>query len=339
MPERDQALASDRIQSADAVDGAWWDGLVASSPDATVFQSSAWAAYVHSLGQDPWFLWSTDGAGQPRALLLVQRTRPARGEGIRRLLGRGGTSWAWRHGPLVTRDTPAQTVDALTQYTERQAGQRRARIERATSPLHHGREAVETALVARGWSPTRQATILLDLRAPEETLWRALKPAARKALAKCDRDGVKVRRLLADEPLETYLELLRETRQRLGFGLPPYYPSETMRRAFRGTGAVSEVFVAERDACMLGGLGIIGFGPAVIEIAAAQSRVALVEKLYTNDAIKWAVIRWAREAGFRWYDLGGIDPDPSDQKAMAIRQFKEKWGGAVVEFAAFSWRP
>ena len=335
MPERDQAVGAGDVQSADAVDGAWWDRFVAASPEATVFQSSAWAGYLKSLSHDPWFLWLADASGHLRATLLVQRTS-ARGSLLRRLLGDGG-SWAWRHGPLVTGAAPEATVATLVEHVERAAGHRRVRlIERVTPPL--GGQSVETVLTARGWTPTRQATILVDLRPAEEALWRALRPAARKAITKSERDGLKVRRLEPDEPLDEYQDILKETRERLGFGLPPHYPSQAMRQAFRGTSAVCEVFVAERDGRTLGGLGIIGFGPAVVEIAAAQSGVALAERLYTNDAIKWAVIRWAREAGFRWYDLGGIDPDPKDPKAAAIRQFKEKWGGVVVEFAAYSRR-
>ena len=342
MPDRDQTLSAVKVHSAETVDTAWWDSLVLSSPDATVFQSGAWAAYLRALGHQPRFLWSTDVAGHPRGLVLVQRAWSGRRSLIARLLGRAAQAWTWRHGPLALGTGPEDdAVHELADAAEAQARRRGTHIERVTPPLHHGRAVVESVLTGRGWTPIRQATIVMDLRPSEEALWRALKPTARKALGRCERDGVKVRRLLPDEPLDDYLEVLQQTRQRLGFGLPPHYPSATMRRAFQGTAAVAEVFVAERGARVLGGLGVIGFGPAVIEIAAAQSSEALAEKLYTSDAIKWAVIRWAREAGFRWYDLGGIDPDPNPTapKAAAIRQFKEKWGGAVVEFAAFSEKP
>jgi hypothetical protein len=317
------------------VDRAWWDKLVAACPEATVFQSSAWAAYLRSLAHDPWFLWSFDRAGQPAAALLVQRTGGTDRSLIGRFLRASHERWTWRHGPLAGPGS-ADELPALIVHADGEARQRRVAFERVTPPLERGRESVEAVLAQRGWTRTRQATILVDLRPPEEALWRALRPAARKALAKCERDGLKVRRLEPDAPLDDYLDVLRETRTRLGFGLPPHYPSEAMRRAFQGTSAVCEVFVAERNGRVLGGLGVIGFGPTVIEIASAQSGLALAEKLYTNDAIKWAVIRWAREAGFRWYDLGGIDPEPADAKAAAIRQFKEKWGGAIVEFGAFA---
>lgn len=318
------------------MDRSWWDGLVAASPEATVFQSSAWAAYLRSLAHDPWFVWSLDAAGHPSAVLLVQRTGRTDRSLVRRLLGDDRPRWTWRHGPLASPEA-AGGLQALLAHAEDEARRRRVAFERVTPPLERGREIMETALAQRGWTRTRQATILVDLRPPEEALWRALRPAARKAMAKCERDGVKVRRLAPDEPLDEYLDVLRETRSRLGFGLPPHYPSEAMRRAFQGTPAVCEVFVAERNGRVLGGLGIIGFGPAVVEIASAQSGLALTEKLYTSDAIKWAVIRWAREAGFRWYDLGGIAPEPEDAKAATIRQFKEKWGGSIVEFGAFAW--
>lgn len=69
----------------------------------------------------------------------------------------------------------------------------------------------------------------------------------------------------------------------------------------------------------------------------AHSALALERRLYAGDVIKWDVIRWAGRAGFRRYDLGGVDRAPLDTKAAGIRQFKEKWGGDLAEYATYRW--
>lgn len=317
------------------MDGPWWDRAASGSPDANVFQSTGWARYLAASGAVR-HVWAEDEDGRPAGLLVVQKIAGTPRGALRRILAARGSAYTWRHGPLVLGGAPAPTLAAL--LGEVDAAARRegvGAVERVTPPLTAPADAYERAYAERGYAGQRAATILVELQQPRDLLWRGLHPSARKAVARCRRQGVTIRRLAPDEPLDRYLEVLRETRARLGLPMPPTYPCDSIREAFRDTAARCEVFVAEQDGRMLGGLGVLAFGTVVHEIAVAQSGDALERHLYTGDAIKWAVIEWARQAGFRSYDLGGIDLAPADPKAAGIRRFKEKWGGRTVEYPRY----
>ena len=58
--------------------------------------------------------------------------------------------------------------------------------------------------------------------------------------------------------------------------------------------------------------------------------------IYGQDLLKWRLMQWGREHGFRVYDLMGVNPHSTDPKERGIFQFKAKWGGDLVEFPVFS---
>lgn len=316
------------VESAAMLDPGWWDKLVLGSPGATIFQSSAWARYV-GRERSVRFLWAT-AAGRPCGALLLEASTPARS--WRRMLGVSDGAFAWRHGPLVLEGDPGEVGGRLLDEVERQAREERVRgVQSASAPLCPEPRQLSTAFAMRGYEAAAAATVLVDVSVPREQLWEALDPAARKAVRRCEKTDVTVRRLGADESLDEYHALLRETRARLQLDMPPYYPTTEMRAIFRQSGGLVEVFVATHRGLAVGALGVIGFGPTIVEVGLAQSDHAVRERIYAGDILKWSIIRWAHEAGLHWYDLGGIDPNPTSPKAAGIRRFKEKWGGRIVE--------
>jgi len=58
-----------------------------------------------------------------------------------------------------------------------------------------------------------------------------------------------------------------------------------------------------------------------------------------NFLLQWTIIRWAAEAGFTTYDLGGVDthtaiglPQDASHPLWNLFRFKTQWGARPVEF-------
>jgi lipid II:glycine glycyltransferase (peptidoglycan interpeptide bridge formation enzyme) len=58
--------------------------------------------------------------------------------------------------------------------------------------------------------------------------------------------------------------------------------------------------------------------------------------LFGPDLLKWSIMQWACEQGNVSFDLGGVNPEPVDEKELNIRRFKEKWSGAYSEYLLVS---
>jgi len=92
-----------------------------------------------------------------------------------------------------------------------------------------------------------------------------------------------------------------------------------------------QVFVAEVGNAICYGLGVLSFNGILFEIGAAR-KVGVKAGGFAGDLVKWKIMCWGAEMGYRVYDLAGVAPDPQNCKEEGIRQFKSKFGGAYVEF-------
>ena len=69
-----------------------------------------------------------------------------------------------------------------------------------------------------------------------------------------------------------------------------------------------------------------------------RSQQSIDEKLYVGDLIKWEIMKWGVEQGFRLYDLAGFSPTPGAGKEEGIMRFKKKWGGMPIGYSMFEKR-
>lgn len=317
-----------------------WNEWVASSPNATLFQTTYWAdRLVDLLGFEPKYLTLHERNNPvPVALLLYFRAaynhlyywKKPFGGIVLAILKRLVPVYLWHGGPLVLQGNPITIIPSLLSEVEK-----RAKIERIAYIQPSEVTTIGVCYTPDGWDKKVWATYRVDLQPDEETLWRNLKNSARKAVKRAQRDGVTVRRISSLEELRDYYYFAAQCAKRLGKRMYGFDDFATMWKHFHDN-AVFEVFVAYHRGEKIAGLGIWGFSGIIGELGAFQSAEAYEKKLYGQDLIKWNVIRWGHRQGFRRLDLAGVNPNPQTPKEGGIRQFKEKWGGKYVEYPIIS---
>ena len=72
------------------------------------------------------------------------------------------------------------------------------------------------------------------------------------------------------------------------------------------------------------------FNGYVNEWGVARTALDTKEKFYAQDLLKWSIIRWGIDNKFRFYDLSGVNPTPTDSKEEGILRYKRKWGGKNI---------
>jgi CelD/BcsL family acetyltransferase involved in cellulose biosynthesis len=242
------------------------------------------------------------------------------------------------YGPLIfapPETRPPKLFDVLS-VIEEAASHLRVRSMTGSLPVgdnapsFHGNTAAPE--LPLGWEADTRGNILVSLNGDEESLWRRLKPAARKAVQKARRAGVTVRALQDRAELETFYQFVRQVRRK-GHRLPlgPIAEMEAFWDHLRPSGSF-DLFVAEWRGKPLAGLGAWQYGGHLVEYLSVTSLDLHARSLNPNDMLKWEIIRWARAQGAHTFDLAGIALEPETPKEANIRRFKEKWGGQVTVF-------
>jgi Acetyltransferase (GNAT) domain len=167
-------------------------------------------------------------------------------------------------------------------------------------------------------------TFVLDLAPPIEELRRNLDKKWRNQLTRSEKNGLKV---LAGNRADEYRRFCR------------MYEQMQQRKGFESTVDIEEfgrlqedlpgahrmrILICEQDGRPVAGLVASAMGDSAIYLLGATSDDGLNAK--GAYLLQWTLIQWLKENGFRWYDLGGVNPDINP----GVYSFKRGLSGADV---------
>jgi serine/alanine adding enzyme len=184
------------------------------------------------------------------------------------------------------------------------------------------------AFAASGYDYEPYLNFLVDLRQPEEKLWRKLTNTCRANVRRAERHEVKVEEVVTEEGVEAAFGLLRATYQRAQV---PLADKSLFLQAFRilRPQSMLKIFVAYHEKVPVGASVLLLYKKTVYEWYWGTERV---RSLYPAECITWHRILWGKQNGFDIYDFGGAGwPD----KPYGVRDFKAKFGGELVNYGRY----
>ncbi len=309
-----------------------WNEFLSQNPFGTFFQTSFYADYAEkNAGLKPVFLRAEENGKTAGQLLLLEGSKfhgllanSPLAEITTKIVRRLFPSFNWVYGPVAESDEAALAL--LKKAVEVSKG----RI-RACSP--HPLKGFENAFATAGFKQKKWATFIIDLTQSEGDLWKKIDYSARK-LVNRTLEQVDVKQVETEAEFKAYHSVLNENRKRSK--AQPYRYSPLLWRIWRDTSSGAVFIAVEKNSGrVLAGLGISFFNGYLNEWGAGTSNYAIANHVYAQDAIKWTIIKWAKEKNFRFFDLSGVNPNPESEKEKGIHRFKAKWGGRLVEYKEY----
>jgi lipid II:glycine glycyltransferase (peptidoglycan interpeptide bridge formation enzyme) len=295
-----------------------WDAFLSKTASGSYTQSSLWAQ-VKTSAQ-----WSArritvrrNGRIVAGAQVLIRR--------LPRLPFLGGIGYVPR-GPVLAEDDPALMTFVLEALL---AEARRMHLHYLLVLPPYGQPRCDRLLESRGFRPSRiepapTATVLLDLSRPLDDLLAGMKEKTRYNIRLGLRKGITVR--CGDErDLETFHGMLQATGRRKAFTVPSLAYYQHLWQVFGASGRV-KLFVAEANGKPISGMLALAYGDTGTYWRGGWTGEC--GHLHPNEAVHWKAIEWAKEQGYRWYDLDGIMPDQVENfVGRADTAFKLGFGG------------
>ena len=271
-----------------------WDRFVAATPGGDLVQTTSWAESKRALGFE--------------TVLVAVWAGPALIGGAQIVVKRFGPLGALAYvarGPLLApghSDRAGEVVDAVEQAT------RGARIRHLVVQPPEGGDALEAELVDRGFTPGApqvgpSATMRIDLRPSLEQILARMSASKRNQVRRSQRAGVRIT-MARRADIELFHQLHTATAGRQGFDALSTSYLWHQWDALHPRGAV-QLILAHHDGLPLAGAWLTAFGDMVTYRLTGWAGHG--GRLYANIACQWRAIQWAKENGYRHYDLGGID--------------------------------
>ena len=150
-------------------------------------------------------------------------------------------------------------------------------------------------------------TFVLDLSPSLDELRKNLDPKWRNKLSGAEKNNLRVVAGNGVEEYQAFCGLYYEMRKRKTFETT--VDVEEFRRIQENLAEPQrmQILICEAKGIPAAGLVATAMGDSAIYLLGATSD----EGLNTKGAylLQWTMIRWLKENGIRWYDLGGIDPE------------------------------
>jgi lipid II:glycine glycyltransferase (peptidoglycan interpeptide bridge formation enzyme) len=309
--------------------GREWDDFVAATPGGHHAQTSRWAQVKDILGWDA-----------ARVILRADDRIVAGAQVLLRPVGRAGKVAFVPRGPLLGDDDPRLTaeMDAALMTFARKAKVRYIKVQPPAN-----RHDLVPALGSLGWTASAMeaapsATVRIDLFQSEDELLQRMHTTTRRYVRQGPRRGLEIR-TGGEADLPAYYRIVEATSRRQGFTPYPLRYYETMWREFARDGRAT-MLLAEHEGRLLSAVLVIGWGDsATYKMGGWLGERASVRP---NEPIHWAAMRWAKAAGYRYYDFDGVAKSVAetiargetlDHRAVkGVASFKLQFGGDVALF-------
>jgi hypothetical protein len=171
------------------------------------------------------------------------------------------------------------------------------------------------------------------LGSPIQTIYHALKPAARRNITAADRGGVRVDAVTGIDAVRSYYRLHVSLRKhKYGLLAQPLALFETIWREFSEHDGIVTL-LARVDGEPIAGAVYLTWNNVLYYKFGASLAGAL--HLRPNDALAWSALQWASERNLRMLDWGLSD---LDQPGLVA--YKRKWAseeGRIVTLRSMNW--
>ncbi len=180
------------------------------------------------------------------------------------------------------------------------------------------------------------ATILVDLSSDLDTILSRMTKGMRNGVRRSQNRGITVREGTKND-LSTFHQLLTATSGRRGFTTFDLEYFQGMWDILEPEGCF-KLFLAELNDEAVSAQVCVPFGDTVVAKQIGWS--GKHSRLHPNEALDWFTIRWAKDNGYKYYDLEGIERAAAtaiinghslpQEYAASPTSFKLRLGGDVV---------
>jgi len=297
-----------------------WNERLLKSPLGTIHHTHEFALAKKFRGFEPHFLKFIDKNGTiVGQILLLSKSRFTNRKYVGKILektpGMKKLFFEWTYGPVIfENDYCLEISRKLAQFLI----SKKIRVRGTEHPLsERSFNSFSAPFKIKEW-----CTFVLDLKKGKEKLWEKMdKHSVRKNIERSKKKGVYIKEMSKSDYLQYRMMSIEVGKD------SPLTKREIEKQWDLFTHAGYGGFFAYENEIPVGGISISFFNGYVNEFNIVRTQRDITEKLYSQDLLKWKIIEWANENGFRYFDLSGANPKPTNQKEIGILRYKKKWGG------------
>ena len=306
------------------VDRNSWNDFVSSFDGPAILQSFEWGELKSKHGWLPIRLAIEDNGKIVAAIQILKRKIPYINYSM---------FYAPR-GPVLD-CANIMAFDFLLEAVEVEAHKHNAISFKIDPQVFENDERVKNLLKSRGFRYKKQnvqprTTIIVNLEKDLEELLLTFEEKTRYNIRLSGKKGVMVKEASDDRGVDEFYEIYKETAKRNNFLIHPksYYKNIKTCLVDRG---LANIFIAYHRDIPIAGVFTFNFGSRSWYMYGASLNSS--RNIMPNHALHWHIIKWAKEKGFKNYDLFGIPSNPTQTHPLwGVYRFKKGFNGDLIKY-------
>ena len=287
-----------------------WDDYVLNQTDASLYHEIAWLSLIRNVyGHETFSLTAHDNKENTVGILPLVYMHSI-------LFGKFLVSMPYLNYGGVLADTP-DVSDALL----RKASELCNRLGGSHLELRHRKT------IGNWPAKTDKVTMMLELPASHDELWKSFKPKLRAQIRRPEKEGAHCT-VGGVELLDDFYRVFSNNMRDLG---TPVYPKRFAQAILEQYPEKSRLFVVYLNQIPAAAALVLGHR-STLEIPWASS-IKSMNRFGVNMSLYWNVLKWAIETNYSNFDFGRCTPN------SGTFRFKKQWGSNPKQLYWQYWLP
>lgn len=319
-----------------------WNENLLKSSNSTIFQTSNWAdIYKNTFNSKPIFIIiknkKNEVVGQLACLIhndYYWNKKNLLFSVLKTKFGLGSIL-KWKYGPIIhdKKNSDKITNEILNAIDDICSKEKIILITGSSPALDDSisnKVFSEKNYVQKNWG-----TYVIKLDQHPDEYFKKLDKDTRYDIRKAEKQGVHNKISDGNKSLEDFVKLKRgidfDDKLIPNTKDTKYFESHTK---FLQEKDMEKIFFAKTNDSIIAGIRTIFFNNYAVQHSVVSPNSN--KTLQGGSFLTWSAIKWAMENHFKYYDMGGINPNPSSKKEEGINFYKSKWGGEKIIYTTYS---
>jgi len=303
-----------------------WNNRLLDTKTGIIHQTKEYGIYVKQEHKwNPIFLKFLDSKGDIIGQLLINyysRFQNSFIESFFDKLSIRKQALRWQFGPIIFDEN--YTEEVITKLREFLLS-KKCKVLGSEHPLAGG----ILSFLGAPFKIQNWGTFVINLKLDRQILWDNLdKHSARKNIERSKKRDIFIREMSSSD-LPDYHKMLKPTKLKTNLDLH-LSSIENIWNYLTPIGLTG--FMAFKDEEPVGAILVSSFNNNINELGVARTEKDTNEKLYSQDYLKWKIIKWGIQHKYNFYDLSGANPHSTNEKEKGIFRYKQKWGGKFIKY-------
>ena len=321
------------------VDAKEWDQKLPQSTASTTYQISYWARVYESFDSRPIFISVRNSTGEiiGQLLALIHNELLWSDSNLfTRFIGSKlnlRQTLTWFYGPIIHDSNHADEIfSKILLAVDEVSIKNKVTIARGSS---HPYSRMFSDKVAQklGYKLQPWSTYITDLHRSSEELHNSLDKKTRYDIRKSEKNQLEFVAVNNRSSLDEFVELKAKEREKVGQRVdknPDFYDD---RWEYLHKNGYEKLFLAKYKGKTLAGILNIIFNGNVVQHGVS---ISSHRELLGGPFLTWNTIQWCIDNKYSTYDMGGINPNPENEKEKSMNFYKSKWGGKKSDYIRYT---